>query len=93
PDKTHFHHILRDMGFNHAGVVLIITGIATLFSLFAIVATVFNVPDYVLFGVFVSWFVFYFVSSTSRKGLFSAIGWMQKHHIISHEDVVMSAGE
>lgn len=84
PDKTHFHHILRDMGFNHAGVVMIIIGISVLFSLFAIVATVMTVPDYVMFGLFCSWFVFYFISSTKRTGLFAAIEWLQRHRIINH---------
>ncbi|NTU90442.1 MAG: undecaprenyl/decaprenyl-phosphate alpha-N-acetylglucosaminyl 1-phosphate transferase [Chlorobiaceae bacterium] len=88
PDKTHFHHILRDMGFNHAGVVIIIMSIATLFSLFAIAATVLHIPDYILFGLFASWFVFYFVSSTTRKGLFSGIEWLQRHHVIACTEVL-----
>jgi UDP-GlcNAc:undecaprenyl-phosphate GlcNAc-1-phosphate transferase len=73
PDKTHFHHILRDMGFGHVGVVRIIMSLSALFSLLAIVGTILHFPDYVLFGVFVCWFVFYFISSGSKGGLFSGI--------------------
>jgi UDP-GlcNAc:undecaprenyl-phosphate GlcNAc-1-phosphate transferase len=79
PDKSHFHHILRDMGFNHAGVVMIIMSISIVFSLFAVFATIMNLPDYLIFGVFVSWFAFYFVSSNTRTGLFSGIEWLQKY--------------
>jgi UDP-GlcNAc:undecaprenyl-phosphate/decaprenyl-phosphate GlcNAc-1-phosphate transferase len=88
PDKSHFHHILRDMGFNHSGVVVIIMSIASVFSLFAVIATMMHLPDYVIFAVFVSWFVFYFVSSNTRKGLFSVIAWLQRQNIISCEEIV-----
>jgi UDP-GlcNAc:undecaprenyl-phosphate GlcNAc-1-phosphate transferase len=87
PDKTHFHHILRDMGFNHAGVVMIIMSIATIFSLFAVFATVVQLPDYLIFGVFVCWFAFYFVSSTTGKGLFTVIEWLKQRHLLSFADV------
>jgi UDP-GlcNAc:undecaprenyl-phosphate GlcNAc-1-phosphate transferase len=79
PDKSHFHHILRDMGFNHAGVVMVIMSISIVFSLFAVFATIMNLPDYLIFGVFVCWFVFYFVSSNTRTGLFTGIEWLQKY--------------
>jgi UDP-GlcNAc:undecaprenyl-phosphate/decaprenyl-phosphate GlcNAc-1-phosphate transferase len=79
PDKSHFHHILRDMGFNHAGVVMVIMSISIVFSLFAVFATIMNLPDYLIFGVFVCWFVFYFVSSNTRTGLFTGIEWLQKN--------------
>ncbi len=89
PDKTHFHHILRDMGFNHDGVVKIIMSIATVFALFAVAATALHLPDFLVFGVFVFWFAFYFVSSTSRKGLFAGIAWLQKHTTVAQSEYVV----
>ena len=79
PDKTHFHHLLRDMGFGHSGSVMIIMTISLLFSLVAIGATVLRVQDIYLFGLFVSWFVFYFRSSQTMGGLFSIIEWLRRH--------------
>ncbi|MCF8383440.1 MAG: undecaprenyl/decaprenyl-phosphate alpha-N-acetylglucosaminyl 1-phosphate transferase [Chlorobium sp.] len=78
PDKTHFHHILRDMGFGHAGVVIIIMSLSVLFSSLAIIGTIMRVPDYMLFGIFLCWFIYYFVSSSSRMGLFSVIDSIRK---------------
>ncbi|HWQ25441.1 MAG TPA: MraY family glycosyltransferase [Chlorobaculum sp.] len=86
PDKTHFHHILRDMGFNHAGVVMIIISISTAFSLFALIASFMHLPDNLLFGVFACWFIFYFVSSKTRRGLFAAIEWIKRHRVISLDE-------
>lgn len=74
PDKTHFHHLLKDMGFSHSGIVLIIMGISVIFSLLAICASLLHLPDFLLFALFLSWFVYYFRSSTSKSGLFSVIG-------------------
>jgi len=82
PDKTHFHHLLRDMGFSHSGAVTIIMSLSTIFSLLAIAATIFQIPDYVLFALFISWFIFYFSSSRSMGGLFSVISWLQSHKLI-----------
>jgi UDP-GlcNAc:undecaprenyl-phosphate GlcNAc-1-phosphate transferase len=87
PDKTHFHHLLRDMGFSHSGAVMIIMALSSLFSLLAIAATVFRLPDFLLFALFICWFVFYFRSSLSMGGLFSFIGWLQNHKIIRQEGV------
>jgi len=78
PDKTHFHHLLRDMGFGHAGSVMIIMSISLLFSLLAIGATVLHVHEGYLFGLFVCWFVFYFRSSQTMGGLFSCIEWLRR---------------
>ncbi|HAA11941.1 MAG TPA: undecaprenyl/decaprenyl-phosphate alpha-N-acetylglucosaminyl 1-phosphate transferase, partial [Cytophagales bacterium] len=36
PDKTHIHHLIMRMGFNHARTVLIMLGIASIFQLVAI---------------------------------------------------------
>lgn len=79
PDKTHFHHLLRDMGFGHSGSVLIIMAISLLFSLLAIGATVLHVHESYLFGLFACWFVFYFGSSQTMGGLFFCIGWLRRH--------------
>ncbi len=78
-DRTHFHHILKDMGLNHAGIVLVIISFAALFFMVAIISTALHLPDYVLFGMFASWFAFYFVSSTTGRGLFTMIDWLLKH--------------
>lgn len=44
PDKTHIHHLIMRMGFNHAQTVLIMLGLA---AMFALVGTVvgYHVPD------------------------------------------------
>jgi UDP-GlcNAc:undecaprenyl-phosphate/decaprenyl-phosphate GlcNAc-1-phosphate transferase len=82
PDKTHFHHLLRDMGFGHAGSVKIIMSISLIFSLLAIGATLQQVPDYYLFGLFVCWFGFYFRSSQTMGGLFTCIEGIRKHSVM-----------
>ncbi|NTV98798.1 MAG: undecaprenyl/decaprenyl-phosphate alpha-N-acetylglucosaminyl 1-phosphate transferase [Chlorobiaceae bacterium] len=78
PDKTHFHHLLTEMGFGHSGVVGVIMTISVLFSLVAMAATLLRVPDYLLFVLFIIWFVFYFSSSCSRRGIFLIIGRLRK---------------
>lgn len=81
PDKTHFHHLLRDMGFGHSGSVTIIMTISLLFSLLAIAGTVLQVHEGYLFVLFVAWFVLYFRSSQTGGGLFFFVAWLQRHTI------------
>jgi UDP-GlcNAc:undecaprenyl-phosphate GlcNAc-1-phosphate transferase len=78
PDKTHFHHLLKMMGFSHAGVVIIMLGLSMVFSSVAVLATIMRVPDYVLFALYAAWFVLYFVSSLKMNGIFILIGWLQR---------------
>jgi UDP-GlcNAc:undecaprenyl-phosphate GlcNAc-1-phosphate transferase len=88
PDKTHFHHLLRDMGFGHAGSVMIIMTISMLFSLLAIGATMLHVHDYYLFGLFVCWFGFYFRSSQTMGGLFTCIELLNKQHSMKSSNTI-----
>ncbi|MBM3163391.1 MAG: undecaprenyl/decaprenyl-phosphate alpha-N-acetylglucosaminyl 1-phosphate transferase [Chlorobi bacterium] len=81
PDKTHFHHLLKEMGFSHAGVVFVVMGLSSVFSLVAIAGTLFQIPDYLLFGVFCCWFLFYFISSSTMKGLFSGIRLLKQQYL------------
>ena len=73
PDKTHFHHLLKDMGFGHSGVVMVIMAISILFSLVAVVGTMLHMPDYLMFALFIGWFALYFRSSCTGKGIFLVI--------------------
>jgi UDP-GlcNAc:undecaprenyl-phosphate GlcNAc-1-phosphate transferase len=54
-DRTHFHHILLKFGFNQKRVVKIILGISCFLSMIALMGTIFRIPEYLLFLVFLSY--------------------------------------
>jgi UDP-GlcNAc:undecaprenyl-phosphate/decaprenyl-phosphate GlcNAc-1-phosphate transferase len=54
-DRTHFHHILLRFGFNQKRAVKIILGISCFLSAIALTGTIFRIPEYLLFLVFLSY--------------------------------------
>ena len=78
PDKTHMHHILFKMGLNHAGVVIVMGSLTMIFTLIAVASTALNVPDYAMFGFYMCWFAFFWISSSPEKGIYRVIGYLLK---------------
>jgi UDP-GlcNAc:undecaprenyl-phosphate GlcNAc-1-phosphate transferase len=66
-DKTHLHHILLKFGFSKQQTTSIIVAMTAVFSLLALSGTIFRVPDYFLFGIFLVYFFAYFAFSFMVK--------------------------
>jgi UDP-GlcNAc:undecaprenyl-phosphate GlcNAc-1-phosphate transferase len=59
-DQNHLHHILLRLGLNIRGTVIAILSLSLVFSSFAVVGTIFRIPEYYLFLVFSVYFILYF---------------------------------
>lgn len=81
PDKTHMHHVLHQMGLGHSSVVIIMGSLTMIFTLVAVASTALKVPDYALFGFYVCWFVFFWMSSSPEKGIYRVIGYLLKKRL------------
>ena len=66
------------MGFSHAGSVIIMGSLTMMFTIVAVVSTALNVPDYVMFGFYICWFVIFLMSSSPEKGIYRVIGYFLK---------------
>ena len=56
-DKAHLHHLLLRFGFKKRQVVLIIAFITTILSASGIIGTIYKIPEYYLFSLFLSFFI------------------------------------
>ncbi|MBC8524203.1 MAG: undecaprenyl/decaprenyl-phosphate alpha-N-acetylglucosaminyl 1-phosphate transferase [Chlorobium phaeobacteroides] len=70
PDKTHLHHVIKAMGFNHRKVVVLIIGLTTVSSSIAVVGTLMNIPDYFFFVTYLFCFTVYFVASYKLRTIY-----------------------
>ncbi|WP_318503666.1 UDP-N-acetylglucosamine--undecaprenyl-phosphate N-acetylglucosaminephosphotransferase [Photobacterium leiognathi] len=59
PDREHLHHIFQRLGFSSWQTLLIICFIAICYASFGILGEVINIPEYIMFGIFVLLFVVY----------------------------------
>lgn len=59
PDREHLHHIFQRLGFSSFQTLLIICGIAALYAGFGIYGEMVNIPEYVMFYLFISCFLIY----------------------------------
>ena len=82
-DKSHIHHNLLRLGFKKKQVVLVIALITTIFSALGIVGTIYRIPEYYLFSLFLAVFVAHFTFSISIKKLlrFKIKGKKGWHHV------------
>ncbi|GAB6264355.1 UDP-N-acetylglucosamine--undecaprenyl-phosphate N-acetylglucosaminephosphotransferase [Photobacterium sp. R1] len=61
PDREHLHHIFQRLGLNSTQTLIAICTIATLLSGVGIYGEIANVPEYVMFWLFIVGFVVYFI--------------------------------
>ena len=82
-DKLHIHHILLRLGFTKQQVVLIIALITTIFSALGIAGTIYRIPEYYLFSLFLAFFIGHFTFSLCIKKLlrFKITGKKGWHHV------------
>lgn len=59
PDREHLHHIFQRLGLNSTQTLVAICTIATLFAAFGIYGEIVNIPEYVMFYLFIGCFVAY----------------------------------
>lgn len=59
PDREHLHHIFQRLGLNSTQTLIMICTISLLFAAFGICGEIFNVPEYVMFYLFIGCFVIY----------------------------------
>ncbi|QUJ68214.1 UDP-N-acetylglucosamine--undecaprenyl-phosphate N-acetylglucosaminephosphotransferase [Photobacterium sp. GJ3] len=60
PDREHLHHIFQRMGLNSTQTLIAICTIATLLCCVGIYGEIANVPEYVMFWLFIACFIAYF---------------------------------
>ncbi|MDR4503344.1 MAG: PilZ domain-containing protein [Candidatus Scalindua sp.] len=82
-DKSHIHHILLRLGFKKKYVVLIIALTTTIFSALGIAGTIYRIPEYYLFSIFLAFFIVHFTFSLCIKKLlrFKVRGKKGWHHV------------
>ncbi|MFV0573822.1 MAG: UDP-N-acetylglucosamine--undecaprenyl-phosphate N-acetylglucosaminephosphotransferase [Vibrio sp.] len=59
PDREHLHHIFQRLGLNSTQTLIAICVIASLFTAFGIYGEIINIPEYVMFYLFILCFVVY----------------------------------
>lgn len=59
PDREHLHHIFQRLGFSSLQTLLIICGIAMTYAGFGIYGEMVNIPEYVMFYLFIGCFLVY----------------------------------
>lgn len=69
PDREHLHHIFQRLGFSSRQTLMVISLIATAFAVIGIYAEIINVPEYVMFYLFIISFIGYcvFLNCISSK--------------------------
>ncbi|WP_273858934.1 UDP-N-acetylglucosamine--undecaprenyl-phosphate N-acetylglucosaminephosphotransferase [Photobacterium sp. GSS17] len=61
PDREHLHHIFQRIGLNSVQTLVAICLMATLFASFGIYGEAVEIPEYVMFWLFILCFLIYFV--------------------------------
>ncbi|MUK38121.1 UDP-N-acetylglucosamine--undecaprenyl-phosphate N-acetylglucosaminephosphotransferase [Aliivibrio fischeri] len=59
PDREHLHHIFQRLGFSSLQTLLIICGIAAAYAIFGIFGEILNIPEFVMFYLFIGCFGVY----------------------------------
>ncbi|MGF1737282.1 UDP-N-acetylglucosamine--undecaprenyl-phosphate N-acetylglucosaminephosphotransferase [Photobacterium satsumensis] len=61
PDREHLHHIFQRLGLNSVQTLIAICSMSTLFAIFGIYGEMHEIPEYVMFWLFLFAFVIYFL--------------------------------
>ena len=67
-DRTHYHHILRDLGLATRTVLLVVVGSAAVFGVGGLAGEYFVIPESIMFYGFLAGFACYFVGSSWLVG-------------------------
>ena len=59
PDREHLHHIFQRLGLNSAQTLVAICAIAAAYAGFGIYGEIIDIPEYMMFGLFIGCFVIY----------------------------------
>lgn len=85
-DRTHFHHILLRLGFNQKRVLTIILSVSSIFSMVAIIGTIFKISEYYLFFLFLSYGILSLILSGCVKSLFKIQLLFKRRFTVSGEE-------
>ena len=85
PDKTHLHHIIKAMGFSHRKVVVLIISLTIISSSIAVIGTLANVPDYVLFMVYLFCFMAYYAASYRLRTIYRYLVRLRQQRVFNIE--------
>lgn len=88
-DKYHLHHIIIRFGYKRNTAVMIILAMTMAFSLLAIVGTIVNIPEFVMFAVFAVYFILALAASLNLKKIFKRTRKLR--HIAGIEHVKIKA--
>ena len=69
PDREHLHHIFQRLGLNNTQTLIVITMISMTFAAAGALSDMLNVPEYIMFSLFVTYFLLYcsFLNYISKK--------------------------
>lgn len=73
PDREHLHHICQRLGLNSTQTLVAICTIASAFAAFGIYGEIINIPEYVMFYMFIGCFVIYTLLLSNIWRITSAI--------------------
>ena len=85
PDKTHLHHIIKAMGFNHRKVVIVIIAATAISSSVAVLGTLMHFPDYVLFTIYLFCFTLYFAASYKLRTIYRLLIRLRQQKVFNIE--------
>ena len=85
PDKTHLHHVIKAMGFNHHKVVIVIIGATVISSSIAVIGTLLHFPDYLFFIIYLFCFTVYFAASYKLRAIYRRLLWLRQQKIFNIE--------
>lgn len=85
PDKTHLHHIIKAMGFNHRKVVVVIIAATAISSSIAVIGTLMHFPDYLFFTIYLFCFTLYFVASYKLRGIYRLLIRLRQQKVFNIE--------
>ena len=85
PDKTHLHHVIKAMGFNHRKVVVVIIGATLISSSIAVFGTLLNFPDYLFFAIYLFCFMVYFIASYKLRTIYRLLVRLRRQRVFNIE--------
>jgi len=73
PDREHLHHICQSFGLSSRQTLMFICSVAIVLAGFGIVGEIMNIPEYVMFLLFIILFVFYLVALMNYENILQKI--------------------
>jgi len=85
PDKTHLHHVIKAMGFNHRKVVIVIISLTAISSTLAVIGTLMRLPDYAFFMIYLFCFTVYFAASYRLRAIYRLLIRLRQQKVFNIE--------